>query len=186
MRLPRGFADDVKNQGDIIRVVSDYVTLRKRGANYQACCPFHSEKTPSFNVHPGKGIYKCFGCGAGGGIFDFVMRIEGCGFPEAVRIVAEKCGIAIPDVEETEDYKKVARDREAVLKLNQWAAEFFEQQLNSGEGNGPREYVRSRGINEDTAKLFRIGYAPESWDALINHLKERGASTDDIQSSGLA
>src|ERR1044071_7438497 len=95
MRLPRGFSDDVKNQADIVRVVSDYVTLKKRGANYMACCPFHSEKTPSFNVHPVKGLYKCFGCGAGGGIFDFVMRIEGCGFPEAVRIVAEKCGIAI-------------------------------------------------------------------------------------------
>ena len=142
MRLPRGFADDVKNQSDIVRVVSDYVSLKKRGANYQACCPFHSEKTPSFNVHPGKGIYKCFGCGAGGSAFDFVMRIEGCSFPEAVRIVAEKSGIPIPVVSETEEYEKTAKDREAVLKLNEWAAEFFELQYTDDEtGAAARDYV---------------------------------------------
>ena len=187
MRLPRGFADDVKNQGDIVRVVSDYVSLKKRGANYLACCPLHSEKSPSFNVHPGKGLFKCFGCGAGGSIFDFVMRIEGCGFPEAVRIVAEKSGIPIPVVDEAEDQKKISRDRDTVLRLNEWAAEFFELQLNnSDEGEAARDYIRSRGIKEETAKLFRLGYAPDSWDALTNHLRGRGATTDDIHNSGLA
>jgi DNA primase len=187
MRLPQGFADDVKNQGDIVRVVSDYVTLKKRGANYLACCPFHSEKTPSFTVHAGKGLFKCFGCGVGGSIFDFVMRIEGCGFPEAVRIVAQKSGIQIPVVEETEDHKKIARERESILRLNEWAAEFFEAQLNgSEEGASAREYVRARGISEETAKLFRLGYAPDSWDALTNHLRERGATIDEIHDSGLA
>jgi DNA primase len=187
MRLPRGFADDVKNQSDIVRVVSDYVSLKKRGANYQACCPFHSEKTPSFNVHPGKGIYKCFGCGAGGGVFDFVMQIEGCSFPEAVRIIAEKSGIPIPVVNEAEDYEKSAKEREAVLKLNEWACEFFEQQFNDeAAGTAAREYVESRGIKEETRKLFRIGYAPDSWDGLLNYLRARGATTDEITSSGLA
>ncbi|HSB08865.1 MAG TPA: DNA primase [Blastocatellia bacterium] len=187
MRLPRGFVDDVKNQGDILRVVSDYVTLKKRGANYLACCPFHSEKTPSFNVHPGKGIFKCFGCGAGGGIFDFVMRIEGCEFLEAVRIVAEKSGIAIPAVEETDDYKKTARDRESVLRLNEWAADFFEEQLNESQaGAAARDYIASRGIKPETARLFRLGYAPDSWEALTGHLKARGATTDEIHTSGLA
>lgn len=186
MRLPRGFADDVKNQGDIVRVVSDYVTLKKRGSAYVACCPFHSEKTPSFNVNPGRGLFHCFGCGVGGSIFDFVMRIEGCGFPEAVRVVAEKSGIPIPVVEETEDHKKVARDRDSVLRLNEWAAEFFELQFNSSEdGAAAREYIRLRGINEESAKLFRLGYAPDSWDALGNHLKDRGATTDEIHGSGL-
>ena len=132
------------HDGDIVRVVSDYVTLKKRGANYLACCPFHSEKTPSFTVHAGKGLFKCFGCGAGGSIFDFVMRIEGCGFPEAVRIVAQKSGIPIPAVEETEDHKKIARERESVLRLNEWAAEFFEHQLDDGvEGSGARERARA-------------------------------------------
>jgi DNA primase len=187
MRLPRGFSDDVKNQADIVRVVSDYVTLKKRGANYMACCPFHSEKTPSFNVHPVKGLYKCFGCGAGGGIFDFVMRIEGCAFPEAVRIVAEKSGIPVPVVDETEDHKKIAHERETVLRLNDWAAEFFEAQINEeNEGARARDYVQSRGIAEETQKLFRIGYAPDSWDGLTNYLRERGATTDEISSSGLA
>src|SRR5215216_3678292 len=187
MRLPRGFSDDVKNQADIVRVVSDYVTLKKRGANYMACCPFHSEKTPSFNVHPVKGLYKCFGCGAGGGIFDFIMRIEGCAFPEAVRIVAEKSGIPVPVVDETEDHKKIAHERETVLRLNDLAAEFFELQINDEkEGARARDYVRSRGITEETQRLFRIGYAPDSWDALINYLRERGATTDEISSSGLA
>jgi DNA primase len=187
MRLPQGFADDVKNQGDIVRVVSDYVSLKKRGANYLACCPFHSEKTPSFTVHAGKGLFKCFGCGAGGSIFDFVMQIEGCGFPEAVRIVAQKSGIPIPVVAETEDHKRTERDRESILRLNEWAAEFFELQLsNEQEGANTREYIRSRGIKEETARLFRLGYAPDSWDALTNYLKDRGATTDEIHTSGLA
>jgi DNA primase len=187
MRFPRGFADDVKNQADIVRIVSDYVTLKKRGANHMACCPFHSEKTPSFNVHQTKGIYKCFGCGAGGSIFDFIMRIEGCSFPEAVRIIAEKSGIPIPAVEETEDFKKLAHNREVVLKLNEWAAAFFESQLDlEQEGEHAREYVASRGINEDTQKLFRIGYAPDRWDGLVNHLRDMGATTDEIDNSGLA
>src|SRR5690242_18130790 len=101
MRLPRGFADDVRQQADIVRVVSDYVTMKKRGTNYTACCPFHSEKTPSFSVSQTKGLYKCFGCGVGGSVFDFVMRIEGCQFPEAVRIVAQKSGIPIPAVNDS-------------------------------------------------------------------------------------
>src|ERR1041384_5585941 len=183
MKFPRGFADDVRNQGDIVRVVSDYVSLKKRGATYVACCPFHSEKTPSFNVNPNRGLFHCFGCGAGGSIFDFVMRIEGCGFPEAVRVVAEKSGIPIPVVEETEDHQKVARD--SILRLNEWAAEFFELQLYSDEGVATRQYIANRGISEETSKLFRLGYAPDSWDALSNYLKDKGASIDELYISGL-
>jgi DNA primase len=185
MKFPRGFADDVRNQGDIVRVVSDYVSLKKRGATYVACCPFHSEKTPSFNVNPNRGLFHCFGCGAGGSIFDFVMRIEGCGFPEAVRVVAEKSGIPIPVVEETEDHQKVARDRDSILRLNEWAAEFFELQLYSDEGVATRQYIANRGISEETSKLFRLGYAPDSWDALSNYLKDKGASIDELYISGL-
>jgi DNA primase len=186
MRFPRGFADDVKNQADIVRVVSDYVTLKKRGSNYIARCPFHSEKTPSFSVSATKSLYKCFGCGAGGSIFDFIMRIEGCGFPEAVRIVAEKSGIPIPVVEETEDFKKVQHDREIVLQLNEWAAEFFAHHLNEAtEGARAREYFEARGLTEETQKLFRLGYAPDSWDALLGYMHEKGVSDDDINLSGL-
>jgi DNA primase len=186
MRLPGGFADEVKSQADIIRIVSDYVSLKKRGANYIARCPFHSEKTPSFNVHQAKGIYKCFGCGAGGSVFDFIMHIEGCSFPEAVRIVANKSGIPVPAFNMGEDQKKAARDREAVLKLNEWAVEFFEEQLKgSGAGDRARDYIKHRGLTEATCKLFRLGYAPDSWDALTNHLRKRGAATEEIEKSGL-
>jgi DNA primase len=186
MRLPRGFADDVKNQSDIVRVISDYVSLKKRGANYMACCPFHSEKTPSFSVSQPKGLYKCFGCGAGGSVFDFVMRIEGCQFPEAVRIVAEKSGIPIPAVDETEDYKKTQHDREVVLHLNDLAARFFEMNLLDDEaGAAARAYVESRGISDETRALFRLGYAPDSWDALIHFLRGNGASDEDLTISGL-
>jgi DNA primase len=187
MRLPRGFADDVRNQSDIVRIVSDYVTLKKRGANYLARCPFHSEKTPSFTVHQGKGIYKCFGCGAGGSVFDFIMRIDGCSFPEAIRIVAEKSGIPIPAVADSEDYKKLAEERDTILRLNQWAAEFFENQLNDPrEGARAREYIESRGIREETVRQFRLGWAPDHWEALISHLRGLGATTADLDLSGLA
>ncbi len=185
MRLPRGFADDVKNQSDIVRIVSDYVTLKKRGSAYLACCPFHSEKTPSFNVHPGKGLFKCFGCGAGGGIIDFVMRIEGCSFPEAVRTVAEKSGIPIPAQEETEDSKRSAHEREVVLRLNEEAARYFVRELAGAEGAEARDYVISRGITAEAQKLFMIGYAPDRWDGLLNHLKAGGATEAEIAVSGL-
>ncbi len=187
MRFPRGFADDVKSQADILRIVSDYVTLKKRGSNYVACCPFHSEKTPSFNVNPNRGIFKCFGCNAGGDAIGFIMHIEGCSFPEAIRIVAQKSGIPIPAFEETEDHKKTQHDREIVLHLNELAAAYFESQLGEGqEGERASQYIAARGITEETRKLFRIGYAPDSWEGLIHHLKEQGATTDEIHTSGLA
>ncbi|HEV8484225.1 MAG TPA: DNA primase [Blastocatellia bacterium] len=188
MRIPQAFTEEVRSQADIVRLVSDYVSLKKTGKNYTACCPFHSEKTPSFSVNPGKGLYNCFGCGAGGDIFTFVMQIEGCAFPEALRIVAQKSGVAMPVVEESEDHKRVERDRETVLKLNQWAAEFFEAQLMAAgpESESARDYVASRGITEQARRLFRIGYAPNRWDGLIDYLKERGASTDEVERSGLA
>ena len=188
MRFPRGFADDVRSQADIVRIVSDYVTLKKAGKNYTACCPFHSEKTPSFSVSPGKGLYKCFGCGVGGDVFGFIMQIEGCGFPEALRIVAQKSGVPIPVVEQTEDHRKSEHSRQTVLKLNEWAATFFEDQLAaaSAEAEHARGYVESRGVSEETRRLFRIGYAPNSWDGLINHLRALGASIEEIESSGLA
>src|SRR4051812_6688647 len=186
MRLPRGFADDVKNQSDIVRVISDYVTLKKRGANHMACCPFHSEKTPSFSVSQPKGLYKCFGCGAGGSVFDFVMRIEGCQFPESVRIVAEKSGIPIPAVDESEDYKKTQHDRDIVLRLNDLAAQFFEMNLlDEQAGAAARAYVESRGISDETRAQFRLGFAPDSWDALINFLHDNQATDQDLTISGL-
>lgn len=182
MRFPKGFAEEVKNQADIVRIVSDYVALRKRGANYVALCPFHTEKTPSFNVHPVKGIYKCFGCGAGGGVFDFVMQIEGCSFAEAVRIVAEKSGIPIPAADPQEGS---AEDRQRLFWVNELAARFFERQLMGPDGERARRYLASRGIRDDAREAFRIGYAPAAWDALMSYLKQNGASRSEMELSGL-
>src|SRR4029450_8065971 len=112
MRLPRGFSDELRGQADIVRVISDYVSLKKRGTNFQACCPFHHEKTPSFNVNPGRQIFKCFGCGKGGDVYKFVMEIEGCSFPEAVKTVAEKSGVPLPAAEESRGMEE--RDRQRV------------------------------------------------------------------------
>lgn len=185
--FPRGFADEVRQQADIIRVISDYVALKKRGANWIACCPFHSEKTPSFNVHPGKGIYKCFGCGVGGSVFDFVMQIEGCSFPEAVRMVAQRSGIPVPEVTDAPaEAKRDERRRRRLFELNDWACEFFESRLGFGpDGKRALEYVESRGIEPETRAALRLGYAPDSWDALASHLASRGASREEIAQSGL-
>jgi DNA primase len=189
MRIPRGFADEVRQQVDIVRIISDYVTLKKRGANYLALCPFHQEKTPSFNVHPGKQIFKCFGCGVGGSVFEFIMRMEGCEFPEAVRIVAEKSGIPIPRVEERpesrEAEKKEQQWRHDLLQINRWAQEFFAQQLNSSEGRRALEYLHARGVRPETVRQLGIGYAPQSWDALSNHLRRRKVPDAQIERSGL-
>ena len=185
--LPRGFADDVRNQADIIRIVSDYVALKKRGSNWIACCPFHSEKTPSFNVHPGKGIFKCFGCGAGGTVFDFVMRTEGLAFMEAVRVVAEKSGIPIPhDVAPSEGAERAEVWRKRLFELNGIAAEFFEQQLGlGGDGKRALEYVEGRGLTDATRLKLRLGFAPNAWDALSAHLLASGATREEVAESGL-
>ena len=186
MRFSKEFIDDLRNQADIVRVLGDYVTLKKKGQNYWACCPFHGEKTPSFSVSS-KGFFKCFGCGKSGNVFAFVMEIEGSPFPEAIKTVAEKCGVALPV--ETNDNAKYHEERDKqrddIRQLNAWATEFFESSIESGEGKGALEYLARRGVTEESRRTFRIGYAPDSWDALINFLQNRGASKMQIERSGL-
>jgi DNA primase len=186
MRFPKTFIDDLLQQADILRVVSDYVSLKKKGNNYWACCPFHSEKTPSFSVHPAKGLFKCFGCGKGGSVIIFVKEIEGCSFPEAVKLVAEKCGVAIPAAEDSRDLEERDKQRADLLQLNQWATEFFEQNLTeTPEGRRALDYLAQRGVTEETQTAFRLGYAPNSWDAMGSFLRSRGASRTQIERSGL-
>ncbi|MFZ4793547.1 MAG: DNA primase [Blastocatellia bacterium] len=186
MRMPRGFSDEVRRQADIVRIVSDYVSLKKKGANHWACCPFHGEKSPSFSVNGSKQFFKCFGCGKAGDVFTFVMEIEGSPFPEAVQTVAEKMGIPIPAPDNSREYEEADRRRADLLQLNQWAAEFFELNLTgTGEGKRALEYLDRRGLTEQTRKAFRIGYAPNTWDSMGNFLRTRGASRSQIESSGL-
>ncbi len=186
MLWPRSFTDELRSQADIVRIVSDYVTLKKRGANYTACCPFHQEKTPSFNVNSTRQIFKCFGCGKAGDVFRFVMEIENTSFPEAIKAIAEKCGVPLPAMVESRESEAREQQRGDLIETNRWAAEFFENRLlESPDGKPALEYLAQRGITEETRRRFRLGYAPNSWDALGNHLRDRGVSRARIEQSGL-
>ncbi len=187
MRFPQTFIDDLKRQADIVRVVQDYVSLKKKGANWMACCPFHKEKTASFSVSPAKEIFYCFGCHKGGNVFNFVMEMERIAFPEAIKIVAEKTGVPLPKQIDDSRFEARKRDSDQVIDLNQWALAWWEDQLKSQAtaARAAREYLDQRGITEETRQAFRLGFAPDSWDALSTHLRQKGASQEQIEKSGL-
>jgi DNA primase len=187
MRFPQTFIDDLRRQADIVRVIQDYVSLKKKGANWMACCPFHQEKTPSFSVNPAKDIFYCFGCAKGGSVFNFVMEIERVTFPEAVKIVAEKANMPLPAMVEDQKFETRRKEADEVIELNSWALEWWESQLeqNNAEARAARDYLEGRGISDETCKAFRMGYALDSWDALSAHLKQRGATLQQIERSGL-
>jgi DNA primase len=169
------FADRVKQQADIVRVVGEYVRLKKSGQNFTGLCPFHSEKTPSFAVHPVKQIYHCFGCGVGGDAFSFVMEMDKITFPEAVRAVAEKCGIAIPHARErSPEERRENQVRSALVDLQKEAAAFFVQQLNgTPEGRAAKAYLLDRGLDSEAVARFGIGFAPSGGEALLRALKSK-------------
>ena len=169
------FADRVKQQADIVRVIGEYVRLKKSGQNFTGLCPFHGEKTPSFAVHPVKQIYHCFGCGVGGDVFKFVMEMEKITFPEAIRVVAEKCGIAVPRARErTPEERQENQQRTALVELHREAAAFFVQQLNgTPEGRAARAYLLDRGLNSEAVARFGIGFAPSGGEALLRAMKQK-------------
>jgi DNA primase len=187
MRFPQVFIDDLRRQADIVRVVQDYVSLKKKGANWMACCPFHQEKTPSFSVNPSKDIFYCFGCQKGGSVFNFVMEMERVSFPEAIKIVAEKVNMPLPEMQEDKRYEARRKEADEVVELNSWALEWWEGQLGEGhaEAKAARDYVEGRGITGETRQTFRLGYAPDSWDGLSAYLKRKGATAGQIERSGL-
>lgn len=186
MRYPQTFVDDLKRQADIVRVVQDYVQLKKKGANWMACCPFHKEKTPSFSVSPTKEIFYCFGCHKGGSVFTFVMEIEGVGFGEAIKIVADRVGMPLPKLIDDDRFAIKRQEADEVIQLNGWALEWWTQQLaTNGEARIAREYLERREITDETIKTFRLGYSPDSWDALSSYLRQKGATTSQIDRSGL-
>ncbi len=180
------FAQTVKQQADIVKVIEGYIRLRKSGAqNYQGLCPFHKEKTPSFSVHAVRQFYHCFGCQASGDVFSFVAKIENVPFPEAVRIVAGKCGIPLPKKEFSSPEEAAgARLRAKLLELHETAAAWFEEQLRGPEGAVAREYLAGRGLTPEGIKTFRIGYAPSSFNALRDRLSGM-ADNDTLRASGL-
>jgi DNA primase len=167
------FAQSLKLQADIVRIVGDYVSLKKAGAqNYSGLCPFHKEKSPSFSVHATRQFYHCFGCGVSGDVFSFVQKIESITFPEAIRAVAQKMGVALPkQTFSTEAEAKDARLRTVLLEIHERASAFFQECLRRPEGARAREYLAGRGLNEETIKQFRIGFAPDSGFVLRDRLK---------------
>ena len=186
MRYPQTFIDDLKRQADIVRVIQDYVQLKKKGANWMACCPFHKEKTPSFSVSPAKEIFYCFGCHKGGSVFNFVMEIERVAFPEAIRIVADKIGMPLPKMIDDGRFEARRQESDEIVQLNAWAMEWWQQQLESSkEGRIAREYLVQRELSEETQKAFRLGYAPDSWDVLSIYLRQKGATQQQLERSGL-
>ena len=186
MSNPGDFAYTVKQQADIVRIVGDYIKLRKTGAqNFSGLCPFHNEKSPSFSVHATRQFYHCFGCQASGDVFSFVQKIENITFPEAVRAVAQKLGIPLPKATyNTPGEAQEARQRGVLLDMNEQACEFFRDQLRRPEGARAREYLATRGLNDDMIQRFRIGFAPDSGFVLKDFFKGK-FDEDLLRQSGL-
>jgi DNA primase len=183
---PGDFAYTVKQQADIVRIVGEYVKLRKAGAqNYSGLCPFHGEKTPSFSVHASRQFFHCFGCGVSGDVFTFVQKIENITFPEAVRVVAQKLGIAAPKAQfNSPEEAREARTRGLLLDLHESACLWFQEQIRRPEGAAAREYLHGRGLDDEAIARFRIGFAPESGFLLRDKLKPL-ADEDALRESGL-
>jgi DNA primase len=180
------FADRVKQQSDIVRVIGEYVRLKKSGQNFSGLCPFHQEKTPSFSVSPVKQMYYCFGCGKGGDVFQFVMELEKSPFPEAVRSVAEKCGIAIPKPRErSPEERRENQQRTSLVEMHREAAAFFSKHLLlSAEGKAALGYLEDRGLDRESITRFGIGFAPSGGDTLCRFLKPK-FEVKDLEVSGL-
>jgi DNA primase len=180
------FAQLVKQQADIVRIIGDYITLKKSGAGtMKGLCPFHGEKTASFSVHAVRQFYHCFGCNESGDVFSFVQKIENVSFPEAVKLVAQKCGIALPKREfSSPEEAQESRQRGKLLELHELSTSWFEEQLRSAEGSRAREYLTSRGLTAEAIAKFRIGYAPDSFNALRDRLQGT-APPDLLRLSGL-
>ena len=186
MANPGDFAYTVKQQADIVRIIGDYVKLKKAGAqNYSGLCPFHGEKTPSFSVHATRQFYHCFGCGVSGDVFSFVQKIENITFPESVRLVAQKLGIPLPKANySTPGEAKEARLRGQILDVHERAVAFFQECLRRPEGARAREYLAGRGLSDEMIAKFRIGYAPDSGFLLRDRLKDE-FSEEVLRESGL-
>lgn len=185
--IDRATVDRIYAAADIVEIVSDFVTLRKKGVNYQACCPFHNEKTPSFIVSPAKGLFKCFGCGKGGNAVTFVMEHEKLSYTEALKYVARKYGIEVQEKELTPQEKQHNDDRESMMVLNSWAADYFRRALlETDEGlSVGLSYFRKRGFTDATVKKFQLGYCPSKGDAFSTEALRAGYKEQFITDTGL-
>ncbi|MBR2351711.1 MAG: DNA primase [Alistipes sp.] len=187
--IDRETIDRIYAAADIVEVISDYVTLKRKGVNYQACCPFHNEKTPSFVVSPSKGVYKCFGCGKGGNAVSFIMEHESVTYPEALKMVARKYGIEVHEREQTEEDVRRNNNRESMFALNSWAADYFVDYLHgSDEGRsvGMTYFRGQRGFSDATIKKFGLGFCPSKGDRMSQDAMHAGYKEEFLLSTGLS
>ena len=177
--------EEVRSRNDIVSVISEYVKLQRKGSSYFGLCPFHNEKSPSFSVSPDKQMYYCFGCGAGGNVFTFIMEYENQTFPEAVKILADRAGIALPEAELTEEQKRERNKRQLLLEINKTAANYFYYQLNGDQGQQAREYLENRRLSKETQIHFGLGYASKYSNDLYLYLKKKGYQDQILKETGL-
>lgn len=183
--IPEDKVEEIKNAADIVDVISDAVALKKTGKNFQGLCPFHAEKTPSFSVNPVKQIFYCFGCGAGGNVFSFLMKQEGITFPEAVKELSNRYGISLPDEKLTPEQKRKLNERDQLFRINKLANLFFKQNLSGPKGSVPQQYLSKRKLSPETIETFELGFSPNEWNDLSNFLAGKRVPSELIEKSGL-
>ncbi len=185
MYYPDEVIEEVRSSNNIVDIIGGYVRLQKKGSSYLGLCPFHNEKSPSFSVSPNKQMYYCFGCGAGGNVFTFIMEYENQTFPEAVKILADRAGIALPEAELTEEQKRERNKRQLLLEINKTAANYFYYQLNGDQGQQAREYLENRRLSKETQIHFGLGYASKYSNDLYLYLKKKGYQDQILKETGL-
>ena len=185
MFYPDELVEEIRSRSDIVSVIGSYIRLQKKGSNHMGLCPFHNEKTPSFSVSASKQMYHCFGCGVGGNVFTFIMEYENYTFVEALKFLAERAGINLPEQEYSEEAKKQADLKMRLLEVNKEAAKYFYYQLKSSRGQAAHDYLINRGLTEDTIKQFGLGYANNISDDLYRYLKKLGYEDDFLKQTGL-
>lgn len=185
MLYPQEILEEVRLQNDIVDVISEYLPLKQKGTSYFGLCPFHNEKSPSFSVSSERQFYYCFGCGAAGNVFTFIMQMENDTFPEAVKRLADRANIVLPEPQYTEQAKQHEMQRQRLFELHKQAGRFFYEKLQQSEGEQARAYLQKRQVNSNIQKKFGIGYAPKGQIELFQHLQKQGFSQQELQSSGL-
>ena len=185
MYYPEDVVEEVRTRNDIVDVISGYVKLQKKGANYFGLCPFHNEKSPSFSVSPQKQMYYCFGCGAGGNVITFVMEYENYTFPEALKVLADRAGVHLPEVEYSKEERAKADRRSTLLEINKLAANYFYYQLHQPQGKPGYDYFHRRELSDDTIRRFGLGFANKTSNDLYQYLRSRGYTDEVLRDSGL-
>ncbi len=185
MFYPEEIVEEVRQRTDIVDLIGTYVRLQKKGGSYMGLCPFHNEKSPSFSVNAGRQMYHCFGCGVGGNAFTFVMEYENFTFVEALKYLAERAGVKLPEIEYSEDAKKAADFKSRLLEVNKLAAKFFYVQLKSEQGKSAYDYFKKRGLTDETIVKFGLGYSSKFSDTLYKYLKQQGYEDSFLKDTGL-